>query len=468
MAEFFRFRSMKYLLDKKYQELEKQTIYFASPEELNDPMEGFRDIVWVGDKIVWTNFFKNYVCCLHLGYSQLRTEGNSIQLDSLPIWVDWDKLPPPQKDVFDDIWRRFLNVPNIREIIEALANTKREIRYQELGYYLRAIHPVLLVEVLKSYVVHPLVSPSGQSQSSPALLKLILNSIKQDEQVKSEKERNAISLERERRAETERVIQQYNTRTDAMGISEQAVFDFLAIYLKELEKLLWPNWCTACFMKSYHNSSVWGNYGDNHKGACLIFEDAGTNKSNRLELHHITDKRPRTMIRFRKVSYADKVGAIDFFRSIGRLRIPVLMKLWYTNSDGNISECAAHIGPDGDKKDAWRKSYWQNFYRDITIKTKDWKYEQEYRLILRSGWSKLDEQKNRTRTYNFNSLKGIIFGIKTSDDDRLRIIEIIERKCKQNNRTDFKFFQAYYSPEDGDIRKYEIKLPLSNARNLQS
>ena len=73
MAEFFRFRSMKYLLDKKYQELEKQTIYFASPEELNDPMEGFRDIVWSGDKIVWTNFIKNYVC--YSNYKRLLTAG---------------------------------------------------------------------------------------------------------------------------------------------------------------------------------------------------------------------------------------------------------------------------------------------------------------------------------------------------------------------------------------------------------
>ena len=472
MTEFFRFRSMKYLLKKEYQELEKQTIYFASPEELNDPMEGFRDIVWGGDKIVWTNFFKNYVCCLHLSYYQLRTEGDSIQLDDLPISVRWDKLPTPQKELFDDIWHRFLNVPNIREIIEALANTKREIRYQELGYYLRAIHPVLFVEVVKSYIAHQLVSESEKSQFPPTLLKLILNSIKQDEQVKSEKERSAISLERERLDESERVIQQYNSYTTSMGMSEQnnqlVVFDFPRVYLKELERLLWPRWYTACFMKSYHNSSVWGNYADNHTGVCLIFEAAGTDKSNRLELNQITGKRPRTLIRFRKVSYAGKARAVDFFRSIGRLRVPVLIKLWYTDSDGNRSKCAAHIGPAGNKKDVWRKSYWQNFYRDITIKTKDWKYEQEYRLILRSRWSKLDEKKNRTRTYNFNSLKGIIFGIKTSDDDRLRIIEIIEEKCKENNRTDFKFFQAYYSPEDGNIRKYEIKLPLSNAKNMQS
>ena len=37
MVEFFRFRSTDALLDK-YQELENRTIYFASPEELNDPI----------------------------------------------------------------------------------------------------------------------------------------------------------------------------------------------------------------------------------------------------------------------------------------------------------------------------------------------------------------------------------------------------------------------------------------------
>ena len=63
----YRFRSIDALLDK-YQELESQTIYFASPDQLNDPMEGFRDIVWRGDKIVWTNFFKHFVYCLHEGY----------------------------------------------------------------------------------------------------------------------------------------------------------------------------------------------------------------------------------------------------------------------------------------------------------------------------------------------------------------------------------------------------------------
>ena len=49
-VKFYRFRSMKYLLGEKYQELERRSIYFANPDKLNDPMEGFRDIVWDGDK----------------------------------------------------------------------------------------------------------------------------------------------------------------------------------------------------------------------------------------------------------------------------------------------------------------------------------------------------------------------------------------------------------------------------------
>jgi hypothetical protein len=37
MTEFFRFRSVEKLLDSQFQELERQSLFFASPEQLNDP-----------------------------------------------------------------------------------------------------------------------------------------------------------------------------------------------------------------------------------------------------------------------------------------------------------------------------------------------------------------------------------------------------------------------------------------------
>ena len=134
MAEFYRFRSIDSLLGK-HQELEEQTIYFASPEELNDPMEGLRDIVWNGDKIVWTHFFKHYIFCLNRCYLPLNItpRPRKLDVDSIPILERWDQIITPiEKNLFDDIWGRFRNLPYIREIIEALSNSRHKIRYREI------------------------------------------------------------------------------------------------------------------------------------------------------------------------------------------------------------------------------------------------------------------------------------------------------------------------------------------------
>ena len=244
------------------------------------------------------------------------------------------------------------------------------------------------------------------------------------------------------------------------------IFDFPRVYLKQIGELLYLNWYVACFMRDYHNSSAWGHYGDNHKGVCLIFEAETTGKMNCLTLNQITgysnDREVwnPSLRAFYEVNYQDKIDEIDFFRSIGCLPITRLKKAWYSDQNGNLSECGAHLGTGGDEL-AWRENYWANFYRDITAKTKDWEYEQESRLILYSMLTDLREKRQRTLTYNFSSLKGIIFGINTSDSDKVEIIEIINKKCQENNRTDFEFFQAYYCPETGNIQKHKLHLPLS-------
>ena len=470
MAEFYRFRSMKYLLGEKYQELENQTIYFASPEELNDPMEGFRDIVWIGDKVVWTNLFKHYVYCLNYVYHLVITGGYSEEcgVDKIPILGRWDELPSSrEKQLLDDIWERFLSVPKIPKVIETIANAKYKIRYNQIACYFRVIHAILLAIIKKSYITNGLVSEVETPQLSEelyntGLIDALLAWIKIAGEADNEEQLDAAFLDGEVVDNNERVKQQYGIRTNSTGIlakyNQLVTYDFPKVYLKQLERLLWPKWYTACFMKSYHNSSVWGNYADNHRGACLIFA-VEADKSKSLRLKPVKSKQAETMP-FHGVRYAKKAGEVDFFRSLGRLPVPVLMQLWYTDSDGNKSECAAHIQPDGEKKDDWRESYWDNFYRDITIKTKDWEYEQEYRLILNDRWREHEGKNYRTHTYNFSSLKGIILGIKVSDEDRLKIIEIVETKCRENNRTNFKLFQAYYSPKYGDIRKYEITLPF--------
>lgn len=469
MSEFYRFRSMKSLFGE-YLELEKQTIYFASPEELNDPMEGLRHLVWTGDEIVWTNFFKHYVFCLHRTFLWSRLTGSDKELnaDSIPISGRWDELTTShEKDLFDDIWTRFLNVPNMQAIIKAITDTKRKIGYRDMRGYLRIIHAFVLAEIQKSHIERGLLSESKISQPDEELndssfLEGYLYLIRKTQGIEDTELSDDALLPLEITDESESIFQQYNSRTTFNGVlgkNDQFVtFDFPKAYLEQLERLLWPRWYTACFMNSCHNSSVWGHYGDNHKGICLIFEAEETNESESLELRQLIGENIKTMP-FHEVKYKDQAGEVDFFRSIAKLPVAALKRLWYTDQEGNISECAAHIGPDADEN-AWRESYWANFFRDITIKTKDWEYEQEFRLILEDSLSQFEDKEDRTLRYDFNSLKGIIFGLKTSDEDKQRIIRIIEEKCRKNNRTDFKLFQAYYSQENGDIRNYEVQLPF--------
>lgn len=471
--DLYRFRSMEYLLGDEYQELEKENIYFASPDELNDPMEGLRDIVWKGDKIVWTNLFKHYVYCLNASYPLHRTIDDSLELDAfkLPVEGRWDRLRTPQEYRFRSVWNRFHNLSKVPDVIEELSDTNRKIRYRELEYYLRTIQqPILAHMIFWSLEDQPIPDftkeqlfeeISGVAKES---LESILIALAQFEKDSTDEEVDSLLCEEEERLNNERTNQLLKSPDMKQKLEDmdQLFFDFPKKYLNEIEALLWPNWYTACFMEDYYNSSVWGNYGDGHRGACLIFGSVKPDGSNNFQLYQMADEDdnailPRTTIPFSKVSYAKQPGKVDFFRSIGRLEKEDVVKLWYTDENDNVSECGAHLLHDSDTYN-WREDYWENFYRDVTTKTKDWEYEQEYRLILRDGAEEFSNEQSRKLRYDFNSLKGIIFGIKTSDEDKLSSIKIIEEKRKKYKRTNFKFYQAYYSEKTGDIRKYKIQL----------
>ena len=455
----YRFRSMSNLLHE-HQELENQTIYFASPDELNDPMEGFRDIVWRGDKIVWENFFRIYVYCLHVIYFLLKTTRGSKELNAgdIPIYGQWGHSPTPEEErLFCDIWDRFLKMPNVREIIGVLANTNREIRYRELRYYLRLMHSSVLNEIIESYIEHNILPGSNKPEPNKksraqVQLKKILTLIKRNEEAKTEEEIH-LELLKVEAVDNNHIIYWYlNNLTFPEKLrknNQLFIHDFPSIYLREIGRWLLPSWYTACFVKSYHNSSVWGHYGDHHRGACLIFKPVRKGEYNGLTMYQGAGYNVEG-ISFFDINYVGKPSAIDFFSFIGTLLDHELRNLWFTDDTGKTSESLP-----SDIDDSLEK-YWGSSIHDITIKTKDWKYERECRLILRDIAEHFDEKDKRKLSYNFYSLKGIIFGINTSNEHKSRIIEIILNKCEKCSRTDFKFYQAYHSSETDDIRKYEI------------
>ena len=90
-------------------------------------------------------------------------------------------------------------------------------------------------------------------------------------------------------------------------------------------------------------------------------------------------------------------------------------------------------------------------------KLEAWSYEQEYRLVLTSSIFDFSEKQKRKPKYDFRDLDGIIFGIETPVEHKLDIVKIVEDKCRLYNRTDFNFYQAYYSRRKGTIE--HAKMP---------
>ena len=439
MTEYYRFRNTNCLLGKEYQELETQTVYSASPDELNDPLEGVRDIVWYGDNIVWTNLFKHYANSLHEFMLGLREGVVDFDTDSIPIWHP--QATPQAEEWREQIWTSISDVARVHTIIEAIANMNRKIRYRELRYYLTCIFGIFLGQILKSHVAHGIIlEPIERADDSSAtrIIEGLLSLIRRIKDDESGLDDVLLSIEND--PNIQEIIGRYNYSTSPT--SDPSFSNFPAMYVERLERLLWPKWYTACFTTSYHNSSLWGHYADGHKGVCLIFRSAEAESPNRV-LH------------FHKVSYVDRLPEIDFFRSIGTASLDSVMSYWYTDENGNISECGAQIDRQGDEN-AWRQTLWEKCIRHITIKTRDWEYENEYRLIA-NDVSLGDDENDRTLRYNFSLLKGIIFGIRTSDEDTRTIIEIVRRKCNEHNRTDFQLLQAYYSHRSGDIRAEKIQ-----------
>lgn len=468
----YRFRPLHRLLDKG--ELLNQEVFFASPDSLNDPMEGFRDIFWQGDEIVWTNLLRHYLLCLEWGYSLLSIGGEAdpISWEHIPTLNINDLAPTHQhQERIHKLVDAFFVNDSVRLVIQSLAARTRPIRREELAAYLWPIHGLALSVIQRNYREHGLGKQADPDAVVDSYLngisdqvKLMLEHVARLENESSDADRVAAVLFTVHRQMVDELkfIHRYNSAGDSIGANLTFIlFDFPEKHITRLETLVYPDWYTACFMKECRDSSVWGNYGDNHTAACLIFNATDGSSSPSLKLERIAGFGSGGPIvhyvphPFHEVVYENKHLPVDFFRSLGRLPIPILSRDWYTDRNGQQSNCAADIFDD---EDAFRTRYWDTFYHGVTRKLEAWHYEQEYRLILVGMMLDFTDSASRVTRYDFKDLAGIIFGIKTPTEKKIEICRIIEGKCRAANRTDFKFYQAYYAQDKGYIDHREMKL----------
>ena len=489
-TQLYRLRSTKHLLGD-YNELRDQYIYFAKPDELNDPMEGFRDIVWKGDDIVWTNLFRHYISCLNLTIVLVKLQGNEVTItpNDIPIEGLAGEHPPPMETtILDELCTVVFERCRLHQLIHDLSSSIRPVRRDELLIYLKYIHFVTIDETQNIHVRYGITPKSAPSRvlvdppQPPASIPRLIQRLHGERPDITESATASLFSASSLLFDNLNLMKKYDAHKQNYGLknSEQLnrdliFLDFPKAYVSQLTRILYSKWYVACFLEDCTSSSVWGHYGDNHRGAALIFDASNDSRNLQLELKRIVgfSGGPSTTggdasskltwryspMEFHRIRYQKEIEELDFFRSIGVLPVNRLIERWYTNQAGVRSKCADHIAADSEA--SWREVYWKSFYRDISLKTEDWSYEKEVRLILTSSLVDLDQQSTRRLNYKFESLAGIVFGMNMSDENKINIIDVVLAKCQESRRTAFDFFQAYYSHETGFIekQKLDIKIP---------
>ncbi len=141
------------------------------------------------------------------------------------------------------------------------------------------------------------------------------------------------------------------------------------------------NFRVSCFAKSQYLTLMWSHYANQHKGFCIEYEILPYSESNQLLFHNL-----------HPVIYSDT-------------RISVL------------DQCLHSLEPFGYTESV----LWDIYKYGLLMKNIDWKYQNEWRLILPNNMIP-------NNICQFFKIKKVYLGNKMSGEDRWKLIEICNRK----------------------------------------
>lgn len=451
-------------------ELEKLEIYFAPPEQLNDPLEGYKEIYWSGDEIVWTNFFRHYLLILALR----SWEVDDAVMDGAPLpnELPIGQYPANLRGVFLLAFQEMDYLLKNNEIfqgyIKALSKAERKHYKPQLLFYLSTLHTRFLTIVYSVSHKYELTSVNHPDNPSDPIgdhdfhLQIISNVEAYDGLHRDFESYRKIAV-----TTSAFSIKAAHVWANHHDSASELATVFSPRYLDQIDQLMHPKWYVACFMKECNNSAIWGSYGDNHKGICLKYRVSGEGEDPVLSLEMnkpIGRGRDGIIYGFRNMSFNEvfydrEHSEIDFFRSLGNVPNEALEGFWYNDGQGNLSTTSEWYQTDSSDL---RERHWSNFYFSLTSKLPQWESEKEYRLVLNSGMD-ITDKKHRILKYRFSSLEGLIFGIRTPLEHKLKAIRIIKAHCELEGREEFQFYQAYYDPETKSIQHGLLPISIHDA-----
>lgn len=472
----YRFRNCKSLLEHK--ELQEEYFWFSNVSELNDPSEGFINFYWQGDSIAWLGLFKNYVWQLYeyVANSPLFIDDVD-KLNKLFFVYSWqfNNEDLPIRRIRENIEKIVTEDANIKDICDILEKKNQIVTicglmniFKMLNYEaLHIINKVIEKEGFAKYI--PWLKWSLENifyTSKYKSLAAMLSSWLNDDQ---EKVKNIMT---NKLAYDELSIFGFND-SDFLNEKDEkkknyfetmiTALNFSELYIPQMMKFAFMNSYTCSFAKYDDSSAMWGNYADNHSGIALMYDYADDMRN--IELKKIPNVKAeksgnvgkkRELI-FSQVEYSDNIPKFNWFEVLGKL----------------FGDERKHWLIDGKKESALLKKMYSNEkeYLDVLLdidkkrmlhKSSCWNYENEYRCFP-SNWIVEfygENEIGQKYKYDFADLYGIIFGIRTSYEDKLKIINIVRDKCRKHKRNKFEFYQAYFDYDSDKIKKYKLDIKL--------
>ncbi|WP_241885185.1 DUF2971 domain-containing protein, partial [Brachyspira hyodysenteriae] len=180
----------------------------------------------------------------------------------------------------------------------------------------------------------------------------------------------------------------------------------------------------ACLTTHNDNTLMWSHYADKHQGICIEYD------INKI-LNENNDK-----ILIKKISYNKIMISYDTF--INKQKKSINSVLIDNKTIDNITDL-------------------------FTIKSKEWEYEDEYRILFYD-----EKNENPNGTLINLPIKSICFGVQTSKEDKelvYNLVKSINEKNRNKNGKKYKRIKLYYAElDDNELFKININ-PYKHEKN---
>lgn len=464
----FRYRSINSLLGERA-ELENQSIYFAPAESLNDPMEGLRRVVWRGDRITWRNLLRHYVICLENRITQalLHRDDETLNPNAISVFQSLDNAPTPQmRDFLKQCIQSVEQTKLHATLLDFLADAERDVSFTELRQHLRLVHFHWLEIIQKAMADRGFMearnSLNFDEVGMAANLRTMQDLLPKLAEDHGESVFETVFEVQEMSSASIGLLTAFNNAETTSNKKQSLIFDFPSEYLKCLLKLVYPPWYVACFSERHDNVAMWSYYANEHNGCCLIFRKLGDPDHQTLRLKGARGwqasrneqgrvSQERQDLALRSVKYTSEHPRLEFFSNLGRMSQKDSMDSWFTDDDGKVSPLSSHL-TDPTATEKWRGEHWDRFLPPLLSKHPDWRHEEEGRVVLHDNLGIYEKPDDRTFTYDFDTLEGIIFGMNVKLSDQAKALQIIKPKLvDRSSDRPFSLYQARYNSRTGKM-----------------